>query len=392
MRRGIFLILLVTMGVVIFYGVRYVRAPVNTETAYVTEYEESISGDAFLIKNESVNTASKSGMIYTYFSDGERVGKQRKIVTIYNASVDTDILKEINNIDKKIQSIKANASKTMQNSDMSDESIVINCINNVAEAVYNGDIGEIYSIKSEIKAIRQGNTEINKEEEDLKELQNKKAALESKIGTLKSDIYSKEAGVFINGTDGFEDILTPESMENMTVADFDALSRDIDRVIPTSVTGGDKICKTVDNNRWYIVMKTSADKLSESKAGDSVVLRFSFAPDSEVSAEIYLISGEENGEVLLFIKCEKYVEGIFSLRQCEVEVILNSYTGYRVPIYAIRVKDNQTGVMISKNTEDVFKPCRIIYTNEAEGFVIITSDDDTLGEIRQNDIIVVGEK
>jgi putative membrane fusion protein len=392
MKKGFLLIILISAAVVVFYGARYVKSPVSTEVAYITKCEESIEGEAFIVKNETVNTALGGGMLYTYATDGERVGKNRKIASIYNSSVNTDLLKELNNIDKKIQSIKTNSSKSTQNSDTSDESLVLTYTNDIFDAVYDGNISEIYNIKSDIKAVREGGGEQTTESDDLESLESKRETIESKIGNMKNDVYSQTAGVFVSGTDGFEDILTEQTMLNMTVSDFDALSRDIEYTQPSSVSKGDKICKIVDNNKWYIVLKTESEKLENSKVGDSVTLKFDAVPGTEVSANIYSISAEENGEVLLFIECEKYIDGIFSIRYSDVEVVLRQYTGYRIPIYAIRVQDNQTGVMVSKNLNEVFKPCEIVYTDEEEGFVVIRSLDGTSDEIEQNDTIIIGEK
>lgn len=390
MKKNFFLIILTAAAIAVFYGVRYVRLPVDTEVAYITKCEEKISGSAFFIRNESVSKANKSGMLYTYPSDGDRVGKTHKIATIYNSSVNPELLQEINNIDKKIKSIKTNASQNMQNSNEPDEARIVEYTENIIDAVYEDDLREIYLIKNDIKAIRDGTVpEIS---DDLSELQERKDILEEKMGKSKNDIYSQQAGVFISGTDGFEHTLTPEIITNMTVSDFDALPRDIEQKRLSDVSDGDEICKVADNNEWYIVMKAESEKLSKVKKDDNVKIRFDIAPGEEVGAEIYHISNDENGYALLFIKCEKYVEEIFSARTSEIEVVLRQYTGYRVPIYAIRVENNQTGIMIKKGLDEVFKPCEIVYRNDEEGFVVIRSEENSPNEIKQNDVIILGEK
>ncbi len=389
MGKNIFIIILIAAGISVFYGVRYVKTPVNTEVAYITKCEESIRADALIIKNESVNTAENGGMVYAYVSDGDRVGKNRKIATVYGSSVNADVLKELNNTDKKIQNIKTNSLQST-NSNLPEESLVMSYVNNITEAVYDGNISEIYKIKSEIKDVRAGQK--NSDNAELAELEGKKEELENKISGKKYDIYSKIAGVFINATDGLENIITPDNMLNMSIADFDSLISSTAKPSSSEISIGDDICKIVDNNRWYTALKTETDKLSNTKVGDSVTLRFDAAPSAEISAEVYAISEEENGSVILFIKCEKYINGILALRSSGVEVVLRNYTGYRLPIYAIRVQDNQTGVMVEETLSEVFKPCEVVYTDEDEEFVIIRSPEDSANEIKQNDKIIIGEK
>jgi len=395
MRSNIIFIMVVFLGILVFYGVRYTEAPVPTTNAYITKCEESIRGEAFIIKKESVNKAKTDGLVYTSVNDGERVGKERKIATIYNSGVNSNTLKEIRNIDKKIQVLKDGSKNIIKSSEDSEENLVMSYIDDIENAVYNDDMSKVASIKDDIKSVKENRgTGSNDEMDNVNTLTERKNMLEAQIGSKKEDIYSLTAGVFVAGTDGFEDVLTPDMMETMTISDFDNLKREINETRLSEVKKGDNVCKVIDNNKWYIVIKTEAEKLSDSKVGDKVSLKFDVMPGSEAPAEIHYISKEENGQVLLFIKCESYIKGIFSVRYSDVDVVLKHYTGIRLPIYAIRVRDNQPGVMINENYKEVFKPCKIVYTDKEEGYVIIRSSDDSSGnnDIEINDIIIVGEK
>ena len=128
------------------------------------------------------------------------------------------------------------------------------------------------------------------------------------------------------------------------------------------------------------------------KKGQSVKLRFDSIPGVEAEAAVRRIdSGEEN--TLVIFECEKYIEGIFSIRQSSVEIVAKSYSGFRIPISAVRVKDGQQGVMVKYGVNEIFKPCKVIFTDNSNDTVIINAiTDGVTNPLEQFDKIVVGEK
>lgn len=106
MKKSIIIIIIAVVTVICVYAAKYLDKPVETVSARVTEYEESTTADAYLVREESVYTAEKSGTFYTYESEGARVGKNRLIATVYDGIVDSQSLQEINNLNKKIAEIE----------------------------------------------------------------------------------------------------------------------------------------------------------------------------------------------------------------------------------------------------------------------------------------------
>ena len=105
-KHGVLIILLVTFSAILFYGYRYVNSPIKTKTARLEQLEEIVSGDAFVIRNEVVYNAETSGTLYNYITDGARVAKNMLISTVYRGSVNEELVRELNNIDIKIEKLK----------------------------------------------------------------------------------------------------------------------------------------------------------------------------------------------------------------------------------------------------------------------------------------------
>ena len=63
-----------------------------------------------------------------------------------------------------------------------------------------------------------------------------------------------------------------------------------------------------------------------------------------------------------------------------------------MPISAIRVNDNERGVIVKNGVTQVFKPCSIIYSDTKGQTAIIKPLSGATNMLREYDNIVVGEK
>ena len=391
-------VVFIIAGVILVLGVyvaRYLDAPVETRIAQVTEYEESVTGDAYLIRDESVYQAGASGTFYAYAQEGARVGKDRLIAAVYNGVVDEQVLQELNNLDKKIAELEEYSKKDTFVADEADsENRLKNLKNQIIEAAADNNPSEVAKIKGSIKSIISGAAD-DGVQNDVEQLKSQKSAAEAQLGHSKVDIYSDCSGVFSTHIDGLEEVLTADKINDYTTADFDSAAEKI-AVQPekSAALDGEPICKVIDNHVWYVMVKLPADKLADFKKGQDVTLRFDSVPGVEAGASIVHITvddGAENRVVIL--ECKKYIEGIFSVRQSTVEIISQQYKGFEIPIYAVRVKDGQQGVMVQYGINEIFKPCKVIFTNKDNDTVIIESvTENVRNPLEQYDKIVLGEK
>ena len=83
-----------------------------------------------------------------------------------------------------------------------------------------------------------------------------------------------------------------------------------------------------------------------------------------------------------------------SLRFTGIELVLESYEGYRIPISAIRnLDDGEKGIMVRTEAGTTLRKCKILYTDIADQTVIISKEfEDTKGILKETDRIVIGEK
>lgn len=394
-KRGVLIILLITLAAILFYGYRYVNSPIKTKTAKLEQLEEIITSDAFVIRNEAVYNAETSGTLYNYITDGARVAKNMQISTVYRGSVDEELIRELNNLDIKIEKlnrrIEQNSTFTKDNS--STENKIENVKNDIITAALNHDISKISEYKSTINYLSGGMEDSGVNE--VNELIVQKDRMEAQLSGEKTDIYSTISGVFSQNVDGYETILTPESIMNYRVGDFVQIAAtEVRQRVSNTVNAGEMVCKVVDNHNWYVMTVVPQEKAQTLKEKKNVFIRFDDLPGDEVSAEVIYVSEEEPDETnrVVILKSDRYLEGVYSMRSGVMEIIINRYVGYEVPVYAIRTQDGKNGVMKAIGNSEIFCECDIIYRDEEKGTVIVYPTTEADKRLEIGDRIVLGEK
>ncbi len=391
-------IIFIIIGVVLFVGVyifKYLDSPVETEIARLTEYEEIITGDGYFICDERTYKAGATGTFYTYASEGARVGKSKHIATVYDGVVDSKILQELDNLNKKIDELEEYSKNDIFYVDESNiENRLKNLKNKIIEAKKSNEPYMVSKIKDSIKTtvLKEDSKDIETEVEVLKR---QKQTLESQLGYMKYDVVSDCSGVFSTNIDGLEEILTVDRLDEYTIEDFNQVETNRkEETNKVAALKGDTVCKVIDNHTWYIMVKLEREKLDSLKKGQKVALRFDSVPGVEADAKVKDISlADEETEGIAIFECEQYIEGVFSVRDTRVEVILCQHTGYEIPIYAVRNHDGKQGVMVKYSVKEIFKPCEIVFTNTEKGTVIIKAITEGVNNpLEQYDRIVIGEK
>jgi hypothetical protein len=84
-------------------------------------------------------------------------------------------------------------------------------------------------------------------------------------------------------------------------------------------------------------------------------------------------------------------ENFSYLRHQTVQIVKESYTGYRVPVSAVRVVNGRAGVYILQGSKIVFKRIDPLY--EQDGYLIVAEFDDNRANknswLSKNDFVIV---
>ena len=80
-----------------------------------------------------------------------------------------------------------------------------------------------------------------------------------------------------------------------------------------------------------------------------VILRLPDVASDMVTGKITNITSEEAGKVILVITTNKYIDSVYSLSKTKVELIKNSFGGFRIPAKSLHMTDGVMGVYVVRN-------------------------------------------
>ena len=224
---------------------------------------------------------------------------------------------------------------------------------------------------------------------DSGSLQARISTLQAELETLEaqsagdtSAILAGKAGTFSAAVDGYESVLTPERLMEMTVAEFESVQPD--------ETDANAIGRLVTSATWYYACVVPASELSGVEEGDRATLTFARDYYQPVTMRVARLGGNEAGSRLLVLSSDRALQNVTLLRQHSAEIVFTSYSGLRVPKSAVRVENGQTGVYILEGTLAKWKPITILH-DTGESYVV-TLDTSSTNNLWPGDELIINAK
>lgn len=224
---------------------------------------------------------------------------------------------------------------------------------------------------------------------DSGSLQARISTLQAELETLEaqsagdtSAILAGKAGTFSAAVDGYESVLTPERLMEMTVAEFESVQPD--------ETDANAIGRLVTSAAWYYACVVPASELSGVEEGDRATLTFARDYYQPVTMRVARLGGNEAGSRLLVLSSDRALQNVTLLRQQSAEIVFTSYSGLRVPKSAVRVENGQTGVYILEGTLAKWKPITILH-DTGESYVV-TLDTSSTNNLWPGDELIINAK
>ena len=381
-----FLLALVTLGVLAYFGIqafRYFTDPLATTAVYAYSVDRSVSLSGYVVRQELVLEDS-GGLLRLQRTEGERVSAGGTVALVYSDQASLDRQTELASLEARLEQLQF-AQQAAQGAEVSlklDTQILQEIVDlRGALAADRLDKAETYGQDLRSLVLKRDYT--YSETEDLSgqitELSGQISALRAQAASSTRRITAPEAGLYSAVVDGYERVLTPDTLESLTPSTLTALQAD------ESVRS--EVGKLILGDAWYyaaVVSEADAQTLSE---GKSLHLRFSKSVEQDLPVSVYHVSGAESGRVVIVLRGTSYLPELTLLRQQSAEVILGSVSGIRVPREALRaekatldengqtVTTEQAGVYCLVGMEARFKPVEVVYSGDS--FALVRSVYDT---------------
>ncbi|MCK9478169.1 MAG: hypothetical protein M0R40_01535 [Firmicutes bacterium] len=387
----ILLLLIFCLGA---YGLIMIGAePVSTETVRHGTIEDKLSTSGYILRKETVIKAPSNGIISCVVPEGERVNKNAKVLSVFEGKFDENLQSKINNINNRIEQLERSKAKSglIIGDIIQIENRVAKTVEDIIEASYQRDIEKVSEYKNDLDGIlAQRAKELGGEVQSIDkagQLAEEKKRLEAQSGGKRIDLYAPVSGVFSTDIDGFEshfDLSDPNGISPELLEQ----ANEIELGKGKGVSADGSVAKIVDNYEWFYAATVDAKCVWDVQAGEYVLLRFPEFSEKTLDANVSYISDEKDGKVSIVIACMQYFENIYSTRKANVEIIRKRHSGFKVPIKAIRVKDDGTnGVYIIKENIALFKEIEVLY--KGDEYVIAKEDNNAKNGLLLYDEMVI---
>lgn len=380
-------------AVLVYFGTvlaGYLLNPLTTAVAYPYQSDEAITVSGYLVRREEV-LPSYDGLLFISREEGERVSAGGSVGVVYHSQEALEQARQLQQLRLQLeqleyaQSVASGSQEALQlDSSIAQELVALKSA--MASERYSAaeDAAaalETYVLKREYTYSGEGDVE-----EQLAGLADQIRALSASTRQSSTAVTVQEGGYYSALVDGYESVLTPDMLEELTPGQLRSVSPDASR---TSNAG-----KIIYGNQWHYVALLSEADAGQLWEGAEVSLRFVSGLEKDVPMTVERISTAENGQRLVVLSADRYLSVTTLLRDQSAQIILQSYSGIRVPKTAVRVLDvtreneageeeavSLTGVYCRVGAAARFKPVDILY--QGEDYYLVSPAPDRMGSLSE---------
>lgn len=373
-------------------------------STYVYSYtlNDSIQTDGLIIRQEQVLSGGQ-GIVDVTRGEGEQVGINQTVALIYRddqarqSQEQQEALRlEITQLQYALGQGEDVSSAAKLNDD------ILNAMVSLRVASTQQDFSDLEDQVLEVKGkvLRREYTYSDELSTDslatrLQELQTQYQTLINQSYSAITQVTAPVSGTFSTLVDGYEGLINLESAMNLTPQ---ALT---DLMNQTPTGDSTAVGKLISSNRWYFAAVVTQEEGERLEQAGSLTLRFAGDFTKEVSMTVEKVNQDDQGQAVVILSSDRYLEQTTLLRRETAELIFNSRTGLRVPKNALRMvtttsEDEETGETTETNTLGVyvvtagraeFKPVTIL--TEGDDFYVVQSVRDDKKALRAGDEVIV---
>lgn len=336
-----FAIIIIIFLICLLYNV--VSLFINPSDTFMIENGKISSSDeaeGYIIRDEKLFQGEnyKNG-ISQIKTEGQRVAKGDPIFRYYSNN-EQNLVKKISELDSQIQE----AMEEGNNIYSSDIAVLEKQIEDNIQLIANtNNMSEITEYKKNINSALTKKAklvgDLSPSGSYIKKLISQRTKYEEKLNSGSEYIKSTVSGTVSYKIDGLEEILTPDSLENLTEDYLKSLNLKTGEIVPTSEEKG----KIVNNFYCYLATVISSEEANNAQINDNVKLKLSTG--DEVKASVEYISEQDNEKRLIVFKTTKCVDKLIDYRKISFDIIWWSADGLKVPNTSILKEEDKTYII-----------------------------------------------
>ena len=313
-----------------FHSVNLDSKPYETEVALTYTISDSVEATGVIVREEQIISGQASGGVVSYQqSDGTVVREGSVIAEVYSSSNDISIRRQIRALQEQITALeKVSDARSAEYSSTETVNRQINAeIDDYITLVHEGQVSDLSESRSELlyllsqKKVIMGETESYADR--ISQLQSEVDSLTARLSGSLVQYTSPEIGYFARMTDGYESVLTPESIKTMTVDQIRGFSQE--KVVFDNSTLG----KIVTDHHWYYAAVLPAADAQKFITGDTVYLNFNMYNITQIPFTVQEVRTDDSDpdHCMVLLSTSHMVAELLMVRNPSVQIDFTSYTG-----------------------------------------------------------------
>ncbi len=363
------------------------RNSLDTVKANYTYFEDCIDAKGLVVRFEDIYSKDKGTVFESEKKEGVRISAGGKIGTVYGEDAPKSVIDKITGINGQIAEIekKETGLEAIYEDVSKVDAQMASLTEELRNSAQNMDGDSVGTYKYELDRLMDYKLVLEGKEpdtsEELSALKAQRAELEKNLE--KTDIISRTSGVLTYMVDGFEQILTPDLIDDMTPEAVDAW-------LEYSAKPESSHCaKTISNNAWYFMFNMTVNQLDNMKVGDSAYIKTTLESTDLIPVIVYDLSEpSEDGRVSVVLECRRDVNAAFTARKLDLIFVKKIHEGYQIPKTAVHVNNDVVGVYALMSGIVEFRPVNIVYSGD-DHIMIDYEYDEKTNAIRMYDDIIV---
>lgn len=392
--------LLISVVILIYLGQKVISAfsvGIETTPAVQVTVNDSINAQGWFFRDEIPVSGSTGESVKHIVYSGERVQQDAPLAIVYSDADALALSQQLDPLENRIDLLDTALQSATDGADAAKlDQMIILSLQQMASQSKNGSGTALNSSAESLRtlALRReaGNVDTAAITAERDTLVMERDSLNAQLAGHTTQLTAPATGYFSEVIDGYEEILTVDALEDITVDRFRELT-ETKPIVSNQAWG-----KMIQGFTWYLVAEISGEDAERFSVGQSLRVNFTQA-SLETPVSVYSIVKDRNSEdALLVLAGTEFNSEMVSIRQQPVEIIIATYTGLKIPKEAVYVQETTTddgvtrqdGVFILSGSFQKFKVIKKLY--ETEDFYVVeqsATNSDML--VEQDQIIVSGK-
>ena len=398
------MIAILCLGVAVYLAVYFVRGweePLVTTRAYAYTQDVGMEASGILVRNETILPDAGGSYVDHILGEGEKAAAGQAAALLYTDSAALTTRQAIRTLTAEIEQLQYALDDRTQTGDASRlDSQVLDSITALRSLTAQGDLTTLDDCALNLRtmvfkrdfaygdgsAAGQLSQLIQSKQEQL-------AQLNASLNQVARVVYTPAAGVFSGTVDGWEGLITPDQLDELTAQSLSALLSQT----PAPVSG--PVGKLITGSTWYFAALLPGTDTGL-QSGKTYSLTFSGDYYGQIPMELERVS-LEGEQTLAVFSCRTHLSDTTLLRAQTVDVVIHHLEGIRIPRKALRVETveeeqedgstrtvNRYKVYIVERSQSWGREVDILYTDE-NFYLVRPVDPSAAKRLRAGDEVIL---